>query len=239
MKNKEDKILISSILDKYNRYKKTSVSICTNFLSARELNIAISELNRKKLPYNVYEPYNFLEKKIIYFGEYEDFVTFYKVEISSDISHRDILGTIFSLGIDIDLIGDIFVEDGYFYYTNLTKMNKLLENDLVMIKNYPVKLVKVDEIKLMKNHFEDIKVLTSSMRIDTIVSKIINSSRGNADNIIKEGKVLLNYEEVKSNSIYLKNDDILSIRKYGKYKIGEKEGLTKKNNIVLKIIKYI
>lgn len=239
MKSKEDKILISSVLDKYKQYKKSGVSTSTNFLDARDLKLVISELNKNKINYNIYEPYSFLEKKIIYFGEYEDFVTFYKVSITNDVTHRDILGTLFSLGIDIDLIGDIFVEDGYFYYTNLTKMNKLLENDFTKIKNNYIKLVKVDDIKLIRNHFEEFKVLVSSMRIDTIISKITNKSRTASCEMLKEGDVLLNYEEVKNSSAYLNKDDVLSIRKYGKFKIGENKGLTKKDNIILEIIKYI
>ena len=239
MKSKEDKILIASVIDKYKKYMKSNVSTSTNFLDARKLKIVVSELNREKIPYNIYEPYDFLEKRIIYFGNYEDFVTFYKVSFSTDIKHRDILGTLFSLGIDMDLIGDIFVEEGYFYYTNLTKMNKLLENDFVMIKNEPIKLTKVEEIKLLKKHFEEFNILTSSLRIDTVISKITNKSRTIASEMLKEGNILLNYEEVKSVSIYLNKDDILSIRKYGKYKIGEEIGKTKKDNIILKIIKYI
>ena len=51
--------------------------------------------------------------------------------------------------------------------------------------------------------------------------------------------ILLNYHEIKNNNTILKEDDILSIRRYGKYKIGKDLGFTKKDNIILEIIKYI
>ena len=51
----------------------------------------------------------------------------------NNLKHSQILGTLFSLGLDDSLIGDIFVEDGYFYYTNLTRMNSFIENNLVQM----------------------------------------------------------------------------------------------------------
>jgi len=235
---KEDKILIANILDKYKSYLKTGKSTCSNFLNSEKLKLVTNYLDHKKISYSIYEPYPFLEKKIIYFGKYNDFITFYKVKIES-INHSQILGTLFSLGLDDSLIGDIYVEDGYFYYTNLTRMNTFIENNLIMIKNELVTLVKVNDIILTKEHFETIKLLVSSMRIDTIVSKITFKSRSQVTKMFLEKLVLLNYQEVKNINTILKEDDILSIRKYGKYKIGSNIGYTKKENIILEIIKYI
>lgn len=235
---KEDKILLANILDKYKSYQKTGRSVCSNFLNSEKLKLVTNYLNHKKISYSIYEPYPFLEKKIIYFGEYDNFITFYKAKIN-DINHSNILGTLFSLGIDDSLIGDIFVEDGYFYYTNLTRMNSFLESNLVLIKNELIKLIKVDEIILNKNHFETTKILVSSMRLDCIVSKLTSKSRSQVNSMILDKLILLNYHEVKNINTILKEDDVLSIRKYGKYKIGKKLGNTKKDNIILEIIKYI
>lgn len=235
---KEDKILIANILDKYKFYLKTGKSNYTNFLNSEKLKIATQYLNYKKIPYSIFEPYPFLEKKIIYFGKYDNFVTIYKI-IVSNVNHQQILGTLFSLGLEEDLIGDIFVENGYFYYTNLTKMNSFLENNLVMIKNKPIILTKVDNIILNKEHFENFKILVSSMRIDSIISKLTCKSRNQVNKMILDKIILLNYNEVKNASSLLKTEDILSVRKYGKYKIGKQLGFTKKGNIILEIMKYI
>lgn len=236
---KNDRILIANVLDKYKSYVKSGKNTCTNFLNNEQLKMITKYLDHKKIPYSIYEPYSFLEKKIISFGKYNNFITFYKVNINSDIKHSNILGTLFSLGLDESLIGDIFVEDGYFYYTNLTRMNSFLETNLVLIKNQVVTLEKVDEILLTKNHLEKTSILVSSMRIDNVISKITSKSRNQVNKMLIDKLVLLNYKEINSNSILLKEGDILSIRKFGKYKIGEKIGFTKKDNIVLEISKYI
>ncbi len=236
--SKEDKILLANVLDKYNAYEKNGISTYTNFLNMGQAKLISSFLDNRKISYSIYQPYPFLEKVIFYFGEYENFVTFYKASIT-DITHSQILGTLFSLGFDESLIGDIFVEEGYFYYTNLTRMNSFLESNLMMIKGELIKLIKVDEIILNRKHFEEINILVSSMRIDSVVSKITSKSRNQVNEMILDKLVLLNYSELNKMNVLLKEGDILSIRRFGKYKIGKVNGYTKKDNIVLEIIRYI
>ena len=235
--NKEDKILIASIQDKYKKHIKTGISTYTNYINDIKLDKIIKYLDNQKIKYNVYKPYSFLEKNIIYFGEYDNYVTIYKSVITTDIKHSDILGKLFSIGIDNDLIGDIIVEDGYFYYTNLTRLNDY--NSLTIIKNEPIKLEVVDEIILNKEHTKTIEIIINSMRLDNIVSRITNLSRGDSTKLINDKMVLINLEEPNRSNIIIKKGDILSIRKYGRYKISDIKRKTNKEKIILEIIKYI
>lgn len=237
--SKENKILIGNILDKYNKYNETGINTYSNFLNQAELSIITKYLDARKIKYNVYPEYDFLEKKIIVFGEYLDYITFYKVEIPSDIKHSNILGTLFSLGLDNDMIGDIYVEDGYFYLTNLTRMNKFLEQEFLSIKGCPIKLKEVEEIVLEKDHFLEFNVVVNSYRLDNIVSKITNKSRSIITEMILNKEIALNYHDISSSNTLLKEDDILSIRHFGKYKIGKMIGQTKKNKNILEIVKYV
>lgn len=236
---KQERILLSNMLDKYRIYKKNGKSTYTNFLNPYELNLIISYLNHNNIPYSIYEPYSFLEKKIAYFGEYENFVTFYQISSPTRLTHSQVLGSLFSVGFNENTIGDIFIENGICYYTNLTKMNNYLEEKLIKVGNQMVELTKIKEINLKENHFELLTILVSSMRIDNIVSKITCQSRNKVNQIFLDKKVLLNYKEEKNSSTILKQNDILSIRKVGKFKIGCKQGITKKENIILEIYKYI
>lgn len=236
---KQDKILISNMIDKYEIYKKSGRSTCSNFLNSCELNLVISYLNHYHIPYSIYEPYSFLEKKIVYFGEYNNFVTFYQISAPNELSHSQVLGSLFSIGFNENTIGDIFIEKGICYYTNLTKMNNYLEENLSSIGHQIVKLNKIEEINLQENHFELFTILVSSMRLDNIVSKITSQSRSQVSQLFLDKRVLLNYGEIKNTSISLKENDILSIRKVGKFKVGKQQGITKKENIILEIYKYM
>lgn len=236
---KQERIIISNLMDKYEIYKKSGKSTYSNFLNPCELNLIISYLNHYHIPYSIYEPYSFLEKKIIYFGEYEDFVTFYKITAPKELSHSQVLGSLFSIGFHENTIGDIFIEKGICYYTNLTRMNTYLEENLRIIGHQIVTLNKIEEIVLHEKHFELFNVLVSSMRLDNIVSKITSKSRSQVGQMFLDKSVLLNYKEVTNSSILLKENDVLSIRKVGKFRIGKEQGITKKEKMVLEIYKYI
>ena len=82
-------------------------------------------------------------------------------------------------------------------------------------------------------------LLVSSLRIDNVISKILNTNRDRVLEIIKNKEVLLNYDILSKNSYILKTNDIFSIRKYGKYKFINIINTTKKNKSVIKVLKYI
>ncbi len=236
-KIKEDRILISNILDKYLKYDQTGVSTYTNFLDPRMLNLAEETLKFSKINYEIYKPNDNCDKSIICFGNYENFVTIYKVEING-ISHSDVLGTLFSIGLDIDTIGDIFIEDECIYLTNLTRLNSLLESSLYSIKNKKVKLTEVNEMLLLRDRFVKLSITVPSYRIDVFISKLAHLSRSSACDYIKDKMVLINYSEITNVNKILKTGDIISIRKVGKFIIREELYKSKKDNYVVEIDKY-
>lgn len=236
---KQDKILRDNVLDKYYSYLSNKRKTSTNFFNSFDIDKITRFLDNKNIEYGVYDKYPFLEKKIIYFGEYDNYITIFKAKKSDKIKHSNILGTLFSLGLTDDVIGDIIVMDDYFYLTTLTRLSSFIKNNLTIINGERIELLEATDIVLNKDRFLKMKLLVSSMRVDTIVSKITNTNRLKVNSMIKDNIILVNYNTVKSSSLILKNNDILSIRKYGKYIIKNIIGTTKKNNLVLEIEKYI
>lgn len=236
---KQDKILRDNVLDKYYSYLSNKKKTSTNFFNSFDIDKITRFLDNKNIEYGVYDKYPFLEKKIIYFGEYDNYITIFKAKKSSGIKHSNILGRLFSLGLTDDVIGDIIVMDDYFYLTSLTRLSSFIKNNLTIINGERIELLEGTDIVLNKDRFLKMKLLVSSMRVDTIVSKITNTNRLKVNSMIKDNMILVNYNTVKSSSLILKNNDILSIRKYGKYIIKDIIGTTKKNNLVLEIEKYI
>ena len=236
---KQDKILRYNVLDKYYSYLSNKRKTSTNFFNSFDIDKITRFLDNKNIEYGVYDKYPFLEKKIIYFGEYDNYITIFKAKKSDKIKHSNILGTLFSLGLTDDVIGDIIVMDDYFYLTTLTRLSSFIKNNLTIINGERIELLEETDIVLNKDRFLKMKLLVSSMRVDTIVSKITNTNRLKVNSMIKDNIILVNYNTVKSSSLILKNNDILSIRKYGKYIIKNIIGTTKKNNLVLEIEKYI
>ena len=71
------------------------------------------------------------------------------------------------------------------------------------------------------------------------MSKIIGTNREKILDKIKDKEIILNYDVLSKGSYVLKENDIFSIRKYGKYKFIGVVNHTKKNNLVIEYLKYI
>lgn len=87
--------------------------------------------------------------------------------------------------------------------------------------------------------YEEKEMIISSLRVDNIISGIIITSRKIALDKIKNKEVVVNYDVMNKNSYILKENDIFSIRRYGKYKFVGIVKSTKKNNYIVKYLKYI
>lgn len=113
-------------------------------------------------------------------------------------------------------------------------------SNFTKVKNSNVKLNKLD-LELLKNYerkYEVLEFIVSSKRLDTIISHIIRTNRKEVTDKIKNKEILVNYDYPKTSYI-LKENDIFSVRKYGKYKFIGIINNTKKDNLVVKILKYI
>jgi len=236
IKDKQDRLLLSTTLDKYNKYKKSNINTSTNFLNEYEYKFLCNSLKHLNIDFNTYSVNDYCSKVIIYFGKYDNFITTYKIDNS--FTHREILGTLFSIGYTYDMIGDIITDNNVTYITNLTKYNHILINDLISINKTNIKLIEIDNFNINKDKFIELDIIIPSYRLDVIVSKLCNLSRNKVTELIKDKKVLLNYKECIDTSKLLKYEDILSIRGYGKFIIKEEILTTKKNNFMIKICKY-
>lgn len=236
---KNEKILISNILEKASRFERTNQTQSSNFLNPYEFSLVQKELDDRKISYQVIEKSPMCSEKVIMFGEGSSPVTVYRGVFKEKITHSDILGTLFSIGYEHGLIGDIFVEDGYFYLTNLTRMNSFLEENLYKIKNQLITLERVETIDLKKNHYQVLHLTISSYRLDHFVSLLSKKSRSLSIEILKRGDVLLNYQEIHRGEIQLKEGDVLSIRHVGKFRLMEEETQTKKGKRIVEVWKYL
>lgn len=234
IKLKEDKMLFSYVLDKYYQYKKSNISLSSNFLNDRELELLGNGLKYLKIPYQTYRPNDECERTIIYFGEYENFVTFYKINITG-IKHSDVLGALFGCGFSYSMLGDIFILEDQIYITNLKKYDFLLETSLIKIGSKTIQLEKIKNFPQITRKFKNISISANSARLDLIISKLLKLSRKDTLEYMKKKKILLNYSEINK-VVNLKEKDILSIEGYGKVIINEI--LDSKNNIRINIKKY-
>lgn len=193
----------------------------------------------KKEPYQIYKPYPDSEKNIFYIKE-EPKVILYEIKSKIPLEHREILGTLFSLNITSELFGDIVITNNHYYIYVLESIAPYIKNNLLLIKNSHIELIEapLETLKEYHKEYESIEIIASSTRIDTVISRLIQTSRPNIIEKIKNKEIILNYDILKNNSYQLKENDIFSIRRYGKYQyIGIKKE-TKSKNYIIECKKY-
>jgi len=234
LKTKEDKLLLSYVLDKYYQFKKSGISTSSNFLNERELKFLENSLTYLNVPYITYRPNELCERSIIYFGSYQSFISIYKIKIQN-VKHSDILGSLFGSGLSESMIGDIFVLEQEVYITNLEKYDFLLETSLTKIGRNSIKLEKIDYLPKIERKFKNLSFNVNSTRIDLIISKLLKISRKDTLEYMKKKRILLNYVELEK-IVNLKENDVLSIEGFGKVII--EEVIYNKNNIRINIKKY-
>ena len=209
----------------------------TFFLDPRELKEVVNHL--KKNSYNIYKPYIDSERNILYKDNIPE-VILYEIKSKKELRHQDILGSIYSLNLDISLFGDIIIKDNKYYIYVLGIIRNTFETDFKKVGNTNIELVE-KELSLLEDYtheYEEIELIVSSLRLDTVISRVIHTNRDEVKDLVKEKYILYNYEILKDYSKTIKEDDVFSIRKYGKYKFIEIVKSTKSDNLIIKILKY-
>ena len=229
---KSDIYKINNAVEKIKNGKNTL------FLDGREFKLVTAKL--KKQEYKIYYPYKDSEKVMLYTGKIPN-IKLFKIYTVEKLRHQDILGSLFALNIDSSCFGDIVLYNEYYYMFIIEEMALYVKDNLKLIGKSKVDLEEVD-LSTLYNYertYEEHEIIISSLRIDNVVAAIINSSRSKALDKIKNKEVIVNYEVINKNSYILKQDDIFSIRKYGKYKFIGIIKSTKKNNYIVKYLKYL
>lgn len=208
----------------------------TFFLNKSDTNNVINRL--KKNSFSVYKPNNYSEKIIIY-SKIPD-VILLEIEIKEKIRHQDILGSLMNLGIDDSLFGDIIIYNNHYYFYTFRYMLDYFNLEFRKIKHSYINLIErdLDYLKDYEPLFIDIKVITKSLRIDSVIAKVIHTNREDVKKIIKDKMVIYNDEILKDYDKVLKINDTFSIRKIGKFKFDKVISNTKKDNLIINIKKY-
>lgn len=145
-----------------------------------------------------------------------------------------------NLGIRREKFADLILQGDLCYIPMVPEiMDYVLEN-LVKVGNNGVSVreAELTELTSIRREYEEFMILVPSLRLDALVSEITKKSRSQSDELVKAGQVQVNYVETKQRSENVKTGDILTIRGYGKFRIGESAGESKKGRLRLTILKY-
>lgn len=237
------------MLNRLNDYYQLALNgdiVLTKFLDLSQIQ-QVKSLSKDGLKVYLYGGYDGFERcrAIIQNRYYEEPAeSEFKIDIYhaqfnktyKDISHRNVLGSIMSLGIERNTIGDIYIYDDNIYLFISNEIASYLIQNMPSINNQNLtfkKVNKIDELHEVKEDFIVINV--PSFRLDAIISRSLKISREKACEIIETGNVSINHIECTSVSRKCNIGEIISIRRFGRLSIYEYVKTTKKDRLVLKV----
>lgn len=134
------------------------------------------------------------------------------------IEHRNILGAIHNLGINFNRFGDIIVLVNEVYIFVDEEIADVISMELTKAGRVNLNFERVDlsDVTIEKK-YEDFEIVSSSFRIDSIVAKITNKSRSKVKEFLEQDFIKLNHVILRNGEKICTTDDIISIRKYGRF----------------------
>lgn len=243
--NGEDINNITKIYEKYIIAEKTyGITFCNDFYSPSIWTKLLQIQNMLGVNVKTYGMFDESDRRMIAFYTYEceDFpMSLLKVDIKNkfmDLKHKDFLGSVMALGIKREKFGDFILSENSCYFPVSNDILEYIMDNLVSIRNNNCKINVIDSTtQLPEYKFTEKIVLSTSNRLDCIVSAITGISRAKSADLVSSGSVLVNYAENKEKNYNVLINTVITIRGYGKFKVIDVVGNTAKDRLKL-LIKY-
>ena len=260
MTNDDDRLLVSKLLDKIELSAKRNSVEYTDFLDMRQRQLLEKILVELKVTnYIATGGYKTAERTIliiipskleeVFNKEQFDYNTILGVirinlpnELKGMYSHRDYLGAVIKIGMRREKVGDILTSKDGADLIVLKEAEKYISNGLKELTRFSkaeFESKKIEDLNVEEPKTKVLNIIIPSMRIDSIVSEIIRTSRAKGSELIKEERVFINHELITKGSKEVKSGDIITVRGKGRFKVGNVLSNTKKGNIVLEVEKYV
>ena len=183
--------------------------------------------------------YNYSDFKVEFFGGFDDAERkkakiisneYYDVDYDivclkakfnnkfNKVEHRNILGAVHNLGINFNRFGDIIVLENEVYIFVDDEIADYIAMEFTKAGRVNLDFQRVDLAEVgIEKKYEDFEIVSSSFRIDSIVAKITNKSRSKVKEFLGQDFIKLNHVILRNGEKTCTPDDIISIRKYGRY----------------------
>ncbi len=242
--------LKNRINDLANRSYEKNVFVFSQFLNASEL-AEVSDSKIKFVEIVKSGAVDFAERKMLRFGN-ENFhgkaefpisiimISPISNKFADEITHRDCLGAIMNLGIVREKIGDIFVNGKNAFIIAEKKIAEYIIENLNKIKRNNIKCDIVESVPMsFAPKCELMRLSVSTPRIDSVVAKLFNLSRESSLELFREKKIFLDATVQESNSKLLVENQVVSVRGYGKFRFIGECGVSKKGKKYIELEKFI
>lgn len=242
-----DEAQIRRFADMARRAQRSGRAQWTRFLSPAEQETARIEARREGVELFGFGGAEGAERRICAFSpeevEGDDKLGCVRIswnERYSKIGHRDLLGAVLALGMDREHFGDIYIDQNQAYLFLTREMARILPGELTRAGNATVSVEECEIPETMKENSagEEIRSTVASLRLDAVLGSVFRLSRGNAAELVHQGRVQVNHQLEMRPDRQLTEGAVLSVRGMGRGVLSEVGGMTKKGRISIVLLRY-
>lgn len=248
--NKQYKSLIIRVSEVFDFLNETNSYKTLFFVNQDQIEIINKLLNINKNISVVYQSYitnSEYQFACFYHKNYKkilsNHVSLIKVEYRNkyiQLAHKDILGALMNLRIDRKYLGDILKYNDTFYFEIANHLVNYVITNIEFINKIKVNLIIFNEQIIKTQDYITTKAIVNSLRLDNIISSILNLSREKTKEYILMNNVKVNQIFENNISYTCHNNDVLSLKGYGRYKLDcDVNRVNKKNKYIIIFHKYI
>lgn len=245
---KEEQPFIEQVIGWQREVEERYYPKRTDFLNPRERFIVRAIIQQTES--NVYSDGGFEQaerKRMLLYPPYyeasiEDLgVQLFRVEYAmkfATLTHPQVLGSLLANGLVRSRFGDIRIKGQEIQLAVAGEIADYIQMQLTQMNKTKVQLQTISHKEAIPQDITawQIQVITvSAMRLDAILATILKLSRQKAQQLIQAGRVQVNFTVRDDRSFEIQEQDLLSIRQYGRYKIVAIEGTTRKDKIRLQV----
>ena len=233
--------LINNVLGKHEE-------VLTDFLDPGERDI-LKKIAKTEVCLQNFGGYSNAEKKRVFITEDWDTIapssyqiTVFNVEYPQKfacLSHSAILGSLANAGIETSTFGDIITDgNGRWQFFAKSELKDFFQHEINHIGKTKVRIRPSlnQKVIIIDDESETLTAIVSSLRLDAVLASITHESRQQIKANISNNLVKLNWHSVKDFNIMVDEDDVLSLRHFGRCKITDISTTRKgKHKVVYKL----
>ena len=216
--------IINNVLGKHEE-------VLTDFLDPGERDI-LKKIAQTEVCLQSFGGYSNAEKKRVFITEDWDTIapssyqiTVFNVEYPQKfacLSHSAILGSLANAGIETSTFGDIITDgNGRWQFFAKSELKDFFQHEINHIGKTKVRIRPSlnQKVIIIDDESEMLTAIVSSLRLDAVLASITHESRQQIKANISNNLVKLNWHSVKDFNIMVDEDDVLSLRHFGRCKI--------------------
>ncbi len=233
--------------DLARRASRTGQVVFTPFLDPAESEEAEAAARRERIRCAFCGGYPDAERRVCAFYEYEEPEEYpiscleitWNAKFDRPPAHRDLLGALMGLGFERDRTGDIVLGADRAWLFSLPEMAGYIRDNLTEAGHAHLRLSLADPASLdIAPDGQAIRETVPSLRLDAVVAAGYDLSRAQASEIIRAGRVRVDFRLCEKPDRELTEGSLISVRGLGRLRLVSLEGATRRGRMAVRLIRY-